>query len=156
MGSLAGLVVVAATVLGQATTSTDEPLKALEPLIGNWVAEIPGFGKITESFTWTLNNRFIEHTLSMQGDDMPYTRKGIIGWDPSTKQIRQWAFSQSGSIRNFVWTKEGEKFTSKGTRIGSDGEKSEDQIIRTMAGRDTYVFGIEGQDVEMKRQPTKQ
>jgi hypothetical protein len=149
--------VVAAVVVGQAPSqpSSHEHLKAFAPAIGTWVTEVPGMGKMSLSLRWTLNKNFIERSESYAGaDGTTYIRKGIIGWDASTKQIRGWMFSQSGSIRRSVWESDGDQLKVKTTKIGPDGSKSVEEFTSTVVGSNKFVVESMGQRIEFKRQPS--
>ena len=103
--------------------------KALEPLVGNWKAEVkcwmdpdgpPSVSQATAKTKWVLNGHFLEEEF--HGDMMgkPFTGRSLLGYD-NTKQVFQsvWVSDMQTSI-----------FTSEGR--GENGNK-----VITLEGRTT-------------------
>ncbi|MEO5803191.1 MAG: DUF1579 domain-containing protein [Verrucomicrobiota bacterium] len=94
--------------------------KALEPLVGNWNAEVkcwmdpdgpPNVSQGTAKTSWTLNGRFLEEQFNGEMMGKPFTGRSLLGYD-NTKQTFQsvWVSDMQTSI-----------FTSEGK--GENGNK---------------------------------
>ena len=103
--------------------------KALEPLVGNWKAEVkcwmdpdgpPNVSQGTAKTKWVLNGRFLEEQFQGEMMGKPFTGISLMGYD-NTKQ----AF-------NTVWVSDMQTsmFTSEGT--GESGNK-----VITLEGKST-------------------
>ena len=105
-------------------TSHYEQLKELEWLIGRWVDEDDEATVVTEC-NWTKNNNFITRSFTVQvRDQIDMAGMQIIGWDPSTKQIRSWVFDSDGGFGQATWKKNGDRWYIQQTGVQPDGRKS--------------------------------
>ena len=101
-----------------------EQLKELEWLIGHWVDEDDEATVVTEC-SWTKNNNFITRAFTIQvRDEINMAGMQIIGWDPSTKQIRSWVFDSEGGFGQATWQKKGNRWYIQQTGVLPDGRKS--------------------------------
>ena len=101
--------------------------KALEPLVGNWKAEVkcwmepggqPNVSQATAQAKWTLNGRFLEEDFQGEMMGKPFRGRSLIGYD-NTKQTF-----------NSVWVSDMQTsmFTTEGK--GESGNK-----VITMEGK---------------------
>jgi uncharacterized protein (TIGR02246 family) len=101
-----------------------EQLKELEWMIGRWVDQDDNATVVTEC-NWTKNNNFITRSFTVQvRDRIDMAGMQIIGWDPSTKQIRSWVFDSDGGFGQGTWTKKGDRWYIQQTGVLPDGRKS--------------------------------
>lgn len=101
-----------------------EPLKDLEWMIGRWVDQDDEATVVTEC-NWTKNNNFIARSFTIQiGDRLDMAGMQIIGWDPSTKQIRSWVFDSDGGFGQATWQKKDNRWYIQQTGVLPDGRKS--------------------------------
>lgn len=105
-------------------TSHYEQLKDLEWLIGRWVDADDEATVVTEC-NWTKNNNFITRSFTVQiRDQIDMAGMQIIGWDPSTKQIRSWVFDSDGGFGQATWKKNGKRWYIQQSGVLPDGRKS--------------------------------
>lgn len=101
-----------------------EQLKELEWMIGRWVDQDEQATVVTEC-NWTKNNNFITRSFTVQiHDRIDMAGMQIIGWDPSTKQIRSWVFDSDGGFGQGTWTKKDNRWYIQQSGILPDGRKS--------------------------------
>jgi uncharacterized protein (TIGR02246 family) len=101
-----------------------EQLKELEWMIGRWVDQDDNATVVTEC-NWTKNNNFITRSFTVQvRARIDMAGMQIIGWDPSTKQIRSWVFDSDGGFGQGTWTKKGDRWYIQQTGVLPDGRKS--------------------------------
>ncbi len=150
MSSLATLVLVASSVVGQA--QPEQALKEWGDLVvgGVWVNTNADGEKTQHTYRWGINNRFLLFTS--RGAQFP--GQSMIGVDPKSKQVTFWDFSEDGSVGNGtlvrvadgVWTMKGEShggaedstWSLRATKVDADtikvdmyvqnGEPSEDRV----------------------------
>ena len=85
-----------------------EKLKDLEWMIGRWVDQDDDATVVTEC-NWAANNNFLNAVPSKLqiGGQIDMAGMQVIGWDPSTKQIRSWVFDSDGGFGQGTWKKKG-------------------------------------------------
>ncbi len=101
-----------------------EQLKDLEWMIGRWVDQDDDATVVTEC-NWTRNNNFIARSFTVQtGERIDMAGMQIIGWDPSSKQIRSWVFDSDGGFGQATWKKKGNRWYIQQSGVLPDGRKS--------------------------------
>lgn len=101
-----------------------EQLKELEWMIGTWVDQDEQATVVTEC-NWAKNNNFITRSFSIQiRDRIDMAGMQIIGWDPSTKQIRSWVFDSDGGFGQATWKKKDSRWYIQQSGVLPDGRKS--------------------------------
>ena len=101
-----------------------EQLKDLEWMIGRWVDQDEDATVVTEC-NWAKNNNFLTRSFTVQiRDRIDMAGMQIIGWDPSTKQIRSWVFDSDGGFGQGTWTKKDKRWYIQQTGVLPDGRKS--------------------------------
>ncbi len=101
-----------------------EQLKELEWMIGKWVDQDEQATVVTEC-SWAKNNNFITRSFTIQiRDRIDMAGMQIIGWDPSTKQIRSWVFDSDGGFGQATWKKKDNRWYIQQSGVLPDGRKS--------------------------------
>ena len=117
-----------------------EQLKDLEWMIGRWVDQDDDATVVTEC-NWTKNNNFITRSFTVQiRDRIDMAGMQIIGWDPSTKQIRSWVFDSDGGFGQGTWTKKDKRWYIQQTGVLPDGRKSSSVNIITYVDDNTCTL----------------
>ena len=103
-----------------------EQLKDLEWMIGRWVdQDYDDDTTVVTECSWTRNNNFITRSFTIQiRDRIDMAGMQIIGWDPSTKQIRSWVFDSDGGFGQATWKKKGNRWYIQQSGVLPDGRKS--------------------------------
>ena len=98
-----------------------EALIQLEFMIGEWISENDGV-TVELSCHWTENEAYISNTFKVaSGDQVQSSGLQIIGWDPSTEQIRSWLFDSSGTFVSGDWVSRDDKWIVQSVATLSDG-----------------------------------
>ncbi|MCL4203924.1 MAG: SgcJ/EcaC family oxidoreductase [Pirellulaceae bacterium] len=133
--------------------SNYEHLKDLEWMIGRWVDEDDQATVVTEC-NWTKNNNFLTRSFTVQiRDRIDMAGMQIIGWDPSTKQIRSWVFDSDGGFGEGKWTKKGDRWNIQQSGVLPDGRKSSAVNIITRLDDSTCTIQSVNRMVDGQLQP---
>lgn len=121
-------------------TSHYEQLKDLEWMIGRWIDQDDLATVVTEC-AWTKNNNFITRSFTIQvRDRIDMAGMQIIGWDPSTKQIRSWVFDSDGGFGQGTWKKKDNRWFIQQSGVLPDGGKSSSVNIITYVDDSTCTL----------------
>jgi hypothetical protein len=130
-----------------------EQLKELEWIIGRWVDQDDQATVVTEC-NWTKNNSFITRSFTVQiRDRIDMAGMQIIGWDPSTKQIRSWVFDSDGGFGQATWTKKDDRWNITQSGVLPDGRKSSAVNIITRLDDNTCTIQSVNRMVDGQLQP---
>jgi uncharacterized protein (TIGR02246 family) len=130
------------------------PLNALAWMIGEWV-DTSDQVDVHISCDWFANKHFLVRSFNVTTDgQMDLQGTEILGFDPTTKQIRSWIFDSDGSYSEGVWTQKGKTWseTVKGTL--ADGRRASAIHTFTQSDANTYVFSSTNRDVGGQVQPS--
>ena len=117
-----------------------EQLKDLEWMIGRWVDQDDNATVVTEC-NWAKNNNFMTRSFTVQvRDRIDMAGMQVIGWDPSTKQIRSWVFDSDGGFGQGTWTKKDKRWYIQQTGVLPDGKKSTSVNIITYVDDNTCTL----------------
>lgn len=117
-----------------------EQLKELEWMIGTWVDQDEN-DRIETTCQWTKNRNFITRAFTLSvGDRIDMAGMQIIGWDPSTKQIRSWVFDSDGAFGEGTWSKKGSRWYIQSTGTLPDGQKSSSTNIMTYVDDNHFTW----------------
>ena len=117
-----------------------EQLKDLEWMIGRWVDQDDDATVVTEC-NWAKNNNFMTRSFTVQvRDRIDMAGMQVIGWDPSTKQIRSWVFDSDGGFGQGTWTKKDKRWYIQQTGVLPDGKKSTSVNIITYVDDNTCTL----------------
>lgn len=120
--------------------SNYEQLKDLEWLVGNWVDQDDTATVVTECH-WSRNENFLVRSFAVHiGDVLDLSGMQLIGWDPSTKQIRSWVFDSDGGFGYGTWSKKGNRWSVQQTAVLPDGRKSSAVNILTYVDDNTMTL----------------
>ncbi len=104
--------------------SSNEQLKQLEWMIGNWVDEDQTASIVTDC-KWAKNNSFIVRSFAVSVEDrIDMSGMQIIGWDAAAKQVRSWTFDSEGGFSEGRWTQRGDRWYVKKSGVMADGSKA--------------------------------
>jgi uncharacterized protein (TIGR02246 family) len=105
-------------------------LSQLAWMVGTW-KDRGGDYSVETKADWARGNNFLTRNLKVsQGDDVLLEGWQIIGWDPREKRIRSWIFDSDGGYGQGTWTRDGNRWLVKETRVSADGiESSAEQTI---------------------------
>lgn len=120
--------------------SNYEKLKDLEWLVGRWVDQDDTASVITDCH-WSRNGNFLIRSFAVQiGDSIDMSGMQIIGWDPSTQQIRSWVFDSDGGFGQGTWSKKDSRWSVQQTGVLPDGSKSSAVNIMTYIDDNTMTL----------------
>lgn len=123
-----------------AAPSHYEQLKCLEWMVGRWVDTDDETTVVTEC-NWTRDNNFLARFFTVQvRDSIDMAGMQIIGWDPSTKQIRSWVFDSHGGLGQGTWKKKGNRWYIQQRGVLPDGRKSSSVNIITLVDEKTCTL----------------
>jgi uncharacterized protein (TIGR02246 family) len=104
--------------------SPAEQLSQLAWMIGSW-KDRGGSTEVETKADWARGNNFITRTFKVSdGGDAVLEGWQIIGWDPKEKRIRSWIFDSDGGYGQGTWTRDGNRWLIKETRVAADGTES--------------------------------
>ena len=131
-------------------------LQPLEWLIGSWAARSPG--RTTETtFAWTKNKSFIKRTfrITTAEKDGSRTTTGtqVIGYDPTTGEIRSWLFDSDGGFAESAWSGEEDRMVGRTRSVLSDGSAAHSTDVLTRISNDEFTVQstnrtVDGESVE--------
>jgi hypothetical protein len=110
------LLIASSLIVGQMDTPSQH-LKALQPLIGQWVyvgpvqSDSPGLGpKGTEviavmTYSWVINKNALRIQLvAKSAGRKPIQFTELVGWDGKQKKLVSQGFGSLGAVEHNVWT----------------------------------------------------
>jgi uncharacterized protein (TIGR02246 family) len=114
-------------------------VRSLEWLIGSWEAKRNGT-EVRTTFEWWGDKSFIKAKIQIK--EKGETREGfqMIVKDPSTGQIRSWAFDTQGSFGEAAWSRDGNKWTQDSAGVLEDGSILAATNILTRIDHDTFTY----------------
>jgi uncharacterized protein (TIGR02246 family) len=134
--------------------SQGEKLEDLAWLIGAWAGEGAKGPSATLSFSWAENNNFIVNHFATTLQDVPVAGgTQWIAWDAAAKSIRAWVFDSTGSISEAVWTRDGNRLTSKTTTTLPDGKRATSTNIVTRIDPNQLTWQSTNRSVDGKKLP---
>jgi uncharacterized protein (TIGR02246 family) len=123
-----------------ADPSPNEQLSQLAWMVGTWKDK--GASTTVETKAdWARGNNFLTRTFKVsQGDDVQLEGWQIIGWDTVEKRIRSWIFDSDGGYGQGFWTRDGNRWLVKETRVSADGSESSAEQTLTYLDPDHCTF----------------
>ncbi len=120
--------------------AANEELKALEPLIGEWVDESPEALVVT-TYRWSDTHAYIlsDFRIQVTGQEV-MTGTQRIGWDPQAKVIRSWIFDSEGGFAEGRYGRDGDRWIIKLTGVNQDGETASATNSLTIVSKDQMVW----------------
>ncbi|MCC7083631.1 MAG: SgcJ/EcaC family oxidoreductase [Pirellulales bacterium] len=97
------------------------PLKGLNWLLGDWHSESADV-EVQLSVVQTLDDSFIKQTYDVKPKNgEAFTVVTLIGWDPTSEQIRSWYFDSQGGFGDGFWAQDGNSWSVSSTGAIADG-----------------------------------
>lgn len=130
-------------------------LQPLEWLIGSWVATSPERTSHM-TFEWTKNKNFIKRTFTIKKGSEDFTvttGTQVIGYDPSTDQIRSWLFDSDAGFGETVWSVEENGLVGRSTSVLIDGSGAVSTDILTRSGDDHFTVQSVDRTIDGERVP---
>ena len=123
-------------------------LKDLEWMIGTWVDQ-DDESKVETTCRWTKNQNFITRSfkISVNGES-DLSGMQLIGWDPSTQNIRSWVFDSDGGFGKATWTKKENRWMINASATLPDGRRSSAVKIITVVDDDTITWQSTGRALD--------
>jgi len=105
-------------------TSSQERLKDLEWIIGQWAAA--GQSRSVQlKAEWLNQKNFIRRTYTVtEGGRAGQSGTQIIGWDPRLGRMVSWHFDADGGFGHEVWIRDGARWVIEATGVLPDGSQS--------------------------------
>jgi uncharacterized protein (TIGR02246 family) len=130
-----------------------EQLSELAWMVGTWKDK--GGGSVVETKAdWARGNNFLTRTFKVsQGDKVTLEGWQIIGWDPVEKRIRSWIFDSEGGYGQAFWTRDGNRWLLKETRVSADGSESSAEQTLTYIDPDHCTFEAANRTLNGDPQP---
>ena len=130
-----------------------EQLSELAWMVGTWKDK--GGGSVVETKAdWARGNNFLTRTFKVsQGDKVTLEGWQIIGWDPIEKRIRSWIFDSDGGYGQAFWTRDGNRWLLKETRVSADGSESSAEQTITYIDQDHCTFESVNRTLDGDPQP---
>jgi uncharacterized protein (TIGR02246 family) len=120
--------------------SSEEQLRQLEWLVGDWVDESPE-SLIVTSYHWTDNRQFIVGEFQVQIKGRPaMSGSHRIGWDPAEQKIRSWVFDSEGGFGQGLWTRKENSWIVKMTGVTRDGKTASATNVTTKISKDRMTW----------------
>jgi uncharacterized protein (TIGR02246 family) len=130
-----------------------EQLSELAWMVGTWKDK--GGGSVVETKAdWARGNNFLTRTFKVsEGDKVALEGWQIIGWDPVEKRIRSWIFDSDGGYGQAFWTRDGNRWLLKETRVSADGSESSAEQTLTYIDQDHCTFESANRTLDGDPQP---
>jgi uncharacterized protein (TIGR02246 family) len=130
-----------------------QQLSELAWMIGTWKDKGGGSAVETKA-DWARGNNFLTRTFKVsQGGDVTLEGWQIIGWDPIEKRIRSWIFDSDGGYGQAFWTRDGNRWLLKETRVSAEGSESSAEQTLTYVNPDHCTFESVNRTLDGDPQP---
>lgn len=136
-----------------APTTSYDALKGLEWLVGTWRDESDQV-MVDTTVRWSTNRAFLIRSFRIEAAATEGAESGevtegtqVIGWDPSSKQIRTWTFHSDGSFGEGTITQTGDVWIHRQSHVLSDGTLASATRFLTRTGNDSFTVETVGQTV---------
>ncbi|HXL27435.1 MAG TPA: SgcJ/EcaC family oxidoreductase [Chthoniobacterales bacterium] len=117
-----------------------QQLSQLAWMVGTW-KDKGGSTSVETKADWARGNNFLTRTFKVsKGDDVLLEGWQIIGWDPVENRIRSWIFDSEGGYGQAFWTRDGNRWLLKETRVSADGSESSAEQTLTYVDQDHCTF----------------
>lgn len=117
----------------------EDPLQALEWLIGEWAGKADGSSVLVSSHRSNDGHFVVREFVDRHADGSAISGTQRIGWDASAGKLKCWTFDSLGGSGEGTWKRDGNRWVVESTDVLPDG--------RILTGRSTYIPGADGQFV---------
>lgn len=115
-------------------------LSELAWMVGSW-KDKGGDSTVETEVNWARGGNFLTRTFKVsQGDEVTLEGWEIIGWDPVQQRIRSWIFDGEGGYGEAFWTRDGNRWLVKQSRVAADGSESSAEQTITYLDQDHFNF----------------
>jgi hypothetical protein len=135
------------------SASPHEALQELEWLIGTWQDQSED-ARVVTTVRWSPNRAFLIRSFTAQFADEEQQGTQIIGWDPSSRQIRTWIFHSDGSFGQGTISRHDDAWMLKMSQTLSDGRTAAGTQVITRVDDDTITVQVIGESVDGELLPT--
>jgi uncharacterized protein (TIGR02246 family) len=130
-----------------------QQLSQLAWMVGTW-KDRGGSTSVETKTDWARGNNFLARTFKVsKGDDVLLEGWQIIGWDPIENRIRSWIFDSEGGYGQAFWTRDGNRWLLKETRVSADGSESSAEQTLTYVDQDHCTFEAANRTLNGDLQP---
>jgi uncharacterized protein (TIGR02246 family) len=130
-----------------------DQLSQLAWMIGSW-KDRGGSYSVETKADWARGRNFITRNFKVsEGDDVVLEGWQIIGWDPIQKHIRSWIFDSDGGYGQGTWTRDGNRWLVKDTRVQADGDESSSEETITYVDPDHCTYEAANRTLNGDPQP---
>lgn len=137
----------------EADPTPGEHLSQLGWMVGTWKDQ-GGDTSVETKADWAHGNNFLTRNFKVsEGDDVVLEGWQIIGWDPRDKRIRSWIFDSDGGYGQGVWTRDGNRWLIKETRVSADGSQSSAEQTITYVDPDHCTYESTNRTLDGDIQP---
>ena len=134
-------------VEASAAAASENPLDALQWMIGTWVDD-SGDSKVVTECSLTKNDRFLKRSFSVLIDnDVTLEGDQFVGWDPIEGRIRSWTFDSEGGIGKGRWYRDGDRWLVKTSFVLATGERASATNVITYIDDNTLTWRSIGREV---------
>lgn len=134
-----GWLIATASEVPIALKTSNDHLKELEWLIGNWHAEGNG-NKVDFKAEWAPHKNFILCTFhTIEGGDEHFDKQ-IIGWDPRDHKFVSWTFDSTGGFGFGSWSHLGKKWLIDSAGVMPDGSTTAAVNILADASEEEFTW----------------
>jgi uncharacterized protein (TIGR02246 family) len=119
-----------------------DKLKELEWMVGSWVDNDDDDETTVEmACKWAKNQNFLVRTYTVTvRDELAVSGVQMIGWDPSAKQIRSWAFDSDGGFSEGFWAKKAKSWYIQTKETQPDGQKASAVNILSQIDNNNFTW----------------
>lgn len=137
----------------EADPTPGEHLSQLGWMVGTWKDQ-GGDTSVETKAEWARGNNFLTRNFKVsEGDDVVLEGWQIIGWDPRDKRIRSWIFDSDGGYGQGVWSRDGNRWLIKETRVSADGSESSAEQTITYVDPDHCTYESTNRTLDGDIQP---
>ena len=130
-----------------------DQLSQLAWMVGTW-KDRGGDYSVETKADWARGNNFITRNFKVsEGDDVILEGWQIIGWDPIQKRIRSWIFDSDGGYGQGTWTRDGNRWLVKETRVSPNGGESSSEQTLTYVDPDHCTYEAANRTLNGDPQP---
>ena len=116
-----------------------ENIEALEALIGSWRCSTKS-ATFKSQFRWILDHTFIEHDQEVRLFGKTHRVKEVIGWDPTSKTIKGWIFSQDWiATSTYTRSKQGHDWIVEVVLTRKNGDTNRKRKTLSVVGDEMIV-----------------
>lgn len=135
----------------------ETPRQALAPLewmVGLWQDD-SDTATVTSEMRWSPSEAFLIRSYDVDREgEAPFQGQQIIGWDPSTRQIRSWTFNSDGSFGEGAWSQNGAEWIVRKVETLSDGRLASGTQVITQIDADTITVQTIAKEIGGAPEPT--